>query len=153
LINENGKMIERMLFTSLLMQEPAPGDLIATTDATGFDRIEHPRMASAQDQGPLNWQVTELPSGFKLLSHEKHQFSKQEPVEHMLYSDGVASVSVFIANQNKDEPSGPFKGSHLGGVSVYKAIHGDKQITVMGEVPEATVQMIGHNLSLSESHD
>lgn len=152
LINENGQMIERMLFTSIVMKEPDPSELVATTDAADFDRIEHPRLASAVDEGGLRWQVSELPSGFKLLSHEKNQFSKEEPVEHMLYSDGVASVSIFIANQ-KNEGSAPFKGGHVGGVNVYKSIQAGKQITVMGEVPEITVKMIGHNLSMIESHD
>lgn len=152
LVNDHGDMIERMIFTSLLIAEPSDQDLNAMTDATGFTRIEHPPMKGEQPELDSGWSVSGLPAGFRLRTHEKRQFGGNEDVEHMVYSDGVASISIFISNHNPSDTVAP-KGAHVGGVNVYKSMQGDKQITVMGEVPQSTVQMIGHNLSLSGAHD
>ena len=68
----------------------------------------------------------------------------------MLFSDGLASVSVYI---EKLEPKAKkFEGlSSMGAVNVYGSVIGTYQITVIGEVPKDTVKMVADSVeSISE---
>ena len=63
------------------------------------------------------------------------------PVRHLVYSDGLASVSVFI------EPRGaqalPMHGlSKVGAAFAYSRDLDGHQVTAVGEVPAATVEAI-----------
>lgn len=149
LIDQQGQMIERMLFTTLVIADPDSADLQATTDAAGFKWIEQGSKAEGQPLLENRWRVADLPAGFRLLSHEQRHFSSEDAVEHMVYSDGVASVSIFIADLEEGR-SVQEQDVHLGAVHVFKSVHNGKQITVMGEVPQETVKLIGHNLQLSD---
>ena len=62
-------------------------------------------------------------------------------------TDGLASVSVFIEPNVSDVE--PFVGNtRMGAVNAYGNIVGDHQITVVGDVPLATVQLIGQSVIL-----
>jgi sigma-E factor negative regulatory protein RseB len=62
----------------------------------------------------------------------------------MLFTDGVATVSAFVA------PAGlrkPLQGATtMGAVNAYGHVVGETQITVVGEVPARTVKRIAENL-------
>ena len=67
-------------------------------------------------------------------------------VAHLVYSDGLVAVSVFI------EPIGagashPIGTSRQGGINVVIRQQDDNLVTVLGEVPVATVQQIAHSVA------
>jgi len=68
------------------------------------------------------------------------------PVEHLVYTDGLASVSVFIEHL---EASGEHQEgtSRMGAVNAFGTMVDSFQVTVVGEVPEATVERIGRSVS------
>ena len=93
-----------------------------------------------------SWGVSKLPPGFSIHKISRRLMStSDEPVHHMVVSDGYASVSVFIIKpRNADEmQEGP---SRYGSINTYSRGFNDHQITVMGEVPIATVEMIGTSI-------
>jgi len=64
------------------------------------------------------------------------------PVEHMLFSDGLASFSVYLERMEKD--SERFAGhSRIGATNAFGTMVGDYQATVVGEVPRVTVDRVG----------
>jgi sigma-E factor negative regulatory protein RseB len=68
---------------------------------------------------------------------------KNQLVDQLVFSDGLATVSVFI------EPLAasvkPVQGlSSQGIINVYARVLDDRQVTVLGEVPAATVTQIGN---------
>ncbi len=65
-------------------------------------------------------------------------------VEHLVYSDGLATVSVFVADHTAEVEEG---FSHYGGTNLYSLVVGDRKITALGEVPRITVQRIATSLS------
>lgn len=94
------------------------------------------------------WKVDEVPSGFTVSRQIKRLSPiRKQMMEHYVYSDGLAAVSVFI------EMTGDNTLPQINGISKMGAVHafGHAQdgyhITVVGEVPSATVDMIGMSVS------
>ena len=97
---------------------------------------------SAVNHVDTNWIVAELPTGYVKVDHVTLNLpGKTTPVDQMIFSDGIASVSLFI------EPI--TKGMHpkmghmlIGSTNICANVIDSYQITVVGEVPEATVMQI-----------
>lgn len=144
----NGKAIENMMFTSFRMRETVPENLfqpsVHLNDYTW-------KTASVELNGELQpdraWKVEKLPPGFSLQSVSRRLMSaSNNPVQHMVLTDGLASVSVFISKV--DEPGHMYKGAHKQGViNAYARDLNQHQITVVGEVPQGTVKMIGSSIT------
>ncbi|MBV8464496.1 MAG: MucB/RseB C-terminal domain-containing protein [Burkholderiales bacterium] len=80
-----------------------------------------------------------LPNGFKLVKDMQSQMpGKPKPVRHYVYSDGLASVSVFIEPADNGPVSLPLK---QGRVSFFSRETQGWRITAIGEVPPQTVQL------------
>ena len=144
----NGKAIENMMFTSFRMRETAPEKLfqpsVHLNDYTW-------KTASVELNGELQpdraWKIEKLPPGFSLQSVTRRLMSaSNNPVQHMVITDGLASVSVFISKV--DDPEHMYKGAHKQGViNAYARDLNQHQITVVGEVPQGTVKMIGSSIT------
>lgn len=93
------------------------------------------------------WQPAKLPPGFYLASHS-HKPGADGVYEHMVYSDGLAAVSVYVEQQGIDSAVSPGV-SQLGTNNAYSRMQGDLQITVIGEVPAITVKDIANQMALS----
>jgi len=67
------------------------------------------------------------------------------PVGHLVYSDGLATVSVFIRVSNAGHV--PSEGTSRSGVaSAYTTVVDGHQITAVGEVPTRTLKAIATSL-------
>jgi sigma-E factor negative regulatory protein RseB len=106
---------------------------------------EHREIAepAGEESDPSPWAVERLPAGFRQVVLRRS--SPDQPsrfVEHRVYSDGFATVSVFIerADQSAPHPH-PFIPS-LGAMNAASADLGDHRVTVVGEVPAITVRGI-----------
>ena len=141
--------LESVAYTNLILMDSVPDALLEPgISGEGFKwlsweerEIESPRsIASAQ------WSANWTPGGFKLHEHVRQQRpGSTEPVEHMVFSDGLASVSVFI--ERLDAKSMPLNGpSRVGAVSAYGRMVDQFQVTVVGEVPAATVERVGRSI-------
>lgn len=144
----NGTVIENMMFTSFRMRDSVPERLfepsVHLNDYTW-------KTAGVELEGELlpdqAWKIEELPAGFSLQSVTRRLMSaSKNPVQHMVITDGLASVSVFISKV--DDPSHMYKGAHKKGViNAYARDLNQHQITVVGEVPQGTVKMIGSSIT------
>jgi sigma-E factor negative regulatory protein RseB len=66
--------------------------------------------------------------------------------EHQVYSDGLATVSVFI--EKSENPSAVMKGvTSMGAVHALGTQVADHQVTVVGEVPAATIIQIANSIT------
>lgn len=159
MVNERGVSVEQMMFTEISLNDvnvPVAGSGSARVDSSA--EVEKPEISlSAQQQfspkvlEPASkragdeWRITQLPKGFKLAERNKYVISEDRlPVEHLVLTDGLASVSVFI---EKFDPKDKFVGtSHRGAVNAYGNVSHGHQITLVGEVPMAAVQLIGQSI-------
>lgn len=94
-----------------------------------------------------DWIVSWLPAGFEQ-HHDQSRATgaSQQPVRHFVYSDGLATVSVFIEKLRKD--MAPMHGySLVGAVNAFSWVAHEHQVTVVGEVPKATVRRIAGSVA------
>lgn len=147
--NEQGVVLEQLIFTSLEIRDEIPGEMLQP-QVGARDQIlelEHdPLPRSTMRRSPPAWQSTDLPPGFNQKVQRRHFLpNKFYQVEHHVYSDGLASVSVFIEQRDDDERI-LLGASRIGGVNIYGHVHNGYLITVLGEVPVVTVQRIARSM-------
>lgn len=149
-VNEKGQMVEQVMFTSLELRDEIPASMLAPQTKNPAKVVElipqEETRSTAVENSRSSWVVTDLPAGFNQKMTRLHSLPKKhQPVEHHLFSDGLASVSVFIEHDNKDGKS--FIGSsRLGGVNAYSRQLGEHLATVVGEVPPVTVKRIAESI-------
>jgi len=104
--------------------------------------------ATELQQNEVTWVVKQPPPGFNQVTVMKRKMpGKEMPVQHLVFSDGLAMVSVFI------EPAAaggkPLQAvvTRQGVIHVYTRMVADHQITVLGEVPAHTVMQIGNSVA------
>jgi sigma-E factor negative regulatory protein RseB len=146
LLDEQGQIVEQILFTRIDYLDLVPASsILPTIDTTGFDWIQSP-LESPEIESAVPWRATAVPSGFQLSSATHESMGGAEfPVEHLVYSDGLATVSVFIEDpQSKQEVTPGY--SSVGSTNAFSLVLHGRQITAVGEVPRQTVSAIASSL-------
>lgn len=148
LLDERGKTIEQFMFTAI-----SPGVAIAPAELQAQQGLKG-RKGEIQDQTvEMNqdpaWKVEELPPGFRLSAFLTRKVAKQDrTIDHLIFSDGLAAVSVFVEKIQEGAGSSVSRATRqMGALHAYGKVVEDHQITVMGEVPAVTVDMIGRSVS------
>lgn len=140
--NDQGEALERIMFTELNVMDAIPDEqLKPAVVGNGFTRYENPREVREPDSND-RWLVGWLPKGFSMSNHSHHmQPDTTQPVEHMVFSDGLAMVSIFVEKVDADKGViiGP---SNVGAVSAFARHVDGYQVVAVGEVPPATVRMM-----------
>ncbi|HVC28940.1 MAG TPA: MucB/RseB C-terminal domain-containing protein [Gammaproteobacteria bacterium] len=150
LLNKNGKIIVRIMFTSITYPHEIPDDAFKATELKpGYIwNIQGGRERLIKADAGLNWNAPQLPPGFSLsMDNMQRLVGTSSPVRHLVYSDGLASVSVFVemAKPGRKELIGP---SQMEAVSAFGRRVGNHSITVVGEVPPETVEIIAQAMRL-----
>ena len=145
LIDEEGAVVEQILFTDIeIPAEIGAADLAPTIDTTGFTTLRAPESTPLAAEIP--WRAASVPSGFKLsVATQSPMAGSDTPVEHLVYSDGLATVSVFIEAPatNTDVRDG---FATAGSTNAYTMTLNGRKRTAIGEVPRQTVRMIASSL-------
>jgi len=91
---------------------------------------------------------TILPEGFVVESASQRAMTlKQSPVRHIVLSDSIANVSIFISELEHEVNLKPMLMGR-GAMNVYTRSNDRYKVTVLGEVPSKTVEMIGASVKL-----
>jgi sigma-E factor negative regulatory protein RseB len=153
----DNRPIEQVMFTRLDIGGGIPDvDLEASLTGDGYTWYRHASRGAAADTGDRKprWSVRRLPSGFVLANYQRKPMRPNgKETEHMVYSDGLATVSVYVEHPQADAQS--FTGlSSMGAINAYGAVVDGYQVTVVGEVPAVTVEMMARSVSaIGERHD
>jgi len=150
IINRAGQPLEQVQFVSIAIGEPLSDSLLETEiEGSGFTWYTSAEADnSASDVVETSgWSVNWLPSGFQMRNHKVQNMSESNmPVSHMVYSDGLAMVSVFV--EKLMDTSEPMQGfSSMGAVNAFSRVANSHQITVVGEVPLPTVRQIASSVA------
>ncbi|MDT8282459.1 MAG: MucB/RseB C-terminal domain-containing protein, partial [Gammaproteobacteria bacterium] len=152
LVAEGERVVEQMMFTSL---DYLPHSPVSSIDLKRFDHYQQKNLdepvIDAKNSAFTQWTVKALPKGFMLTqsmlrySHPPVNYDVEKPdLLHLVYSDGLASVSVFI--KKNESAVKPLQGaSTMGAVNVYASSVNDYSVTVVGEVPIKTVQAMAQS--------
>jgi sigma-E factor negative regulatory protein RseB len=164
LIDEDKKVVEQMMFTSLDYLEEAPDQVFDLQNFKQYQQqnLDEGKVDASELAGIDGWRVGQLPKGF-MLTQSAMRYSKppQKPENntaeikpqeetkpdllHLVYSDGLASVSVFIES-NRGEGQHMQGEASMGAVNAYGNALDGYFATVVGEVPAKTVQMIAKSM-------
>ena len=148
LVDRQGHIVAQVAFADLALRDHiADRDLQPAIDTRGYEWVRHEAHRQTSANEAIDWRVGELPPGFRLTtSRLQPVVGSSTPVRHLVYSDGLATVSVFI---DQNDPEGQ-TGVSLQKVGSTYAFHTDTsgyQITAVGEVPAATVRSMVMSLS------
>ncbi len=146
LLGDSGKPIEQFMFTEIHYLKQVSDKLLEPTmsgKTFSWYAAKEPDMDTTLNT-PRRWMVANLPSGFKLDAYHRYNSVPERPmVVHMVFSDGMASVFIEKLSTRTD----PLVGSSwIGAVNAFGRRLDEHYVTVVGEVPQATVRLIGNSL-------
>jgi sigma-E factor negative regulatory protein RseB len=143
-----GQVLEQYTFTDLkLGPHVARGDVKSIFEARVKQWITDARPREEAKGVDTGWTVEKLPAGFEKMTELRRTLpGRPHPVSQLIYSDGLASLSVFV------EPNGaPTRtreaSSEDGTTTFFARPMGDQLVTVLGEVPLATAEQVAASVA------
>jgi sigma-E factor negative regulatory protein RseB len=149
--DKSGELIEQFTFSEVKIGGTIGQDRLRSRyarDTSGWRVINacgEPVRAEDAD-----WVVQKILPGFKQISMVRRPLKRKDAEAlHMVFSDGLATLSVFIEPlAGRSEPPQP-GSSAAGSTQIYKRIVGnDFLITALGEAPAAAVKRIADGVEL-----
>ncbi len=148
LCDGSGKVIEQIVFSSLALPSRIPDSAFQPqVAAEGFRWLRDESLGSSPTPvvgagAVMSWTTLRLPPGFRMTSRGHQTLpGSGSPATHLVFSDGIASVSVFVEAQGAT--TAPLRGAaNVGSSAAYSTQIDGHQVTAVGEVPARTVRFI-----------
>jgi len=154
LVDASGSVMEQIIFASLNTPQDIDDELLKPeVNTDGFKWMKRtPSDKPVPD--PLGWSAGTLPPGFRRnVGGVGSLPGLPRPAAHLMFTDGVAVVSVFIENPEQSEPGGrsrmagmPLGPTQVGAASAFTVMVSGHRVTAVGEVPPVTVKAIAESL-------
>lgn len=146
LIDHDGRELQQLSFTALeLGATISDSELEPELVGQAFEARELHKSEQTSRIGRHSLPVQpRVPRGFRLVNAGRGQGSEGASFDHLLYSDGLSSFSVYVEPTGSETVSGRVEA--MGPVHVYSAQRGGQMFTVVGEVPVSTVEFVGRQL-------
>lgn len=139
LTEADGRLIQQLMFTDVrLSPNTAPAAQRASSAMNRSAAAVNIRLNESR------WRFGPLPAGFALIEHDfitepvPHE-DRTPPGEYFLFSDGLASVSLYAERTHQAGLTGR---THMAGVHAAGKRLDGYQLTAVGEVPAATVAAV-----------
>ena len=133
-----GQEIEQFRFTELRIGGVTPA-MVRPKHASRSWRVEDTEAVPAKLAG---WGLTaELP-GFHKVMELRRRMGESKPVGQVVYTDGLAAVSVFIEPLEPRRETPRTGLATLGAINIYTREVANHMVTVVGEAPATSVQRI-----------
>ncbi len=145
MVNSQNEVIDSIAFNQLGLINNVDLDWFKPNiDSKKHYVMEDEPSAVTDNHASPHWKLKDLPVGYvKVDQMMRSVRGKSLPVTHLIFSDGLASVSLFI--EPIESGVKPRLGHKVvGNTSFYSSVTGYLQVTVLGEVPEATVAQIAN---------
>ena len=169
LCDSRGQVIEQIFFARLEMPENIPdSDLVPAVRTEGMRWVRQGPSHDSASPALSAYRASELPPGFRLtVAGAQTIGGASVPASHLVYSDGLATVSVFVEAQAADAPGAgaqvtgadagpnapaepPMQGlARVGSGFAFSTVVQGHQVTAVGEVPAQTVEFIAHSVKSS----
>ena len=144
--DNSGVLLEQVVFTDIEVKKSMPFVDVKFLDAVYPAQPVHQIQLQSSDQAAFV--VTQLPTGFReLFFVRKPMHNAEQPVDHLLLSDGFTSVSIYMENKMASMQPGL---QSVGAINSYSRTINNFQLTVMGEVPAETVKFIAEGIQLRD---
>ena len=148
MLGERHNVVEQFSFTQLTIGSGVTREMVQPSFNIKFPEWRLDRFANNTiSEMESGWTVRNFPPGFrKVLEMRRTKQGNSVLVTHMVYSDGLAAVSVFI------EPAATLNKineglSQQGAINIYTRTIDDQVVTVLGEAPATTVMQIANSVA------
>jgi sigma-E factor negative regulatory protein RseB len=139
--DEDKRPVSQLMFVDITIGDgvtPVELDLASMQIA----RVDSPRKAAQGEVEKRSWRVSELPAGFRLSAHRTRPVEGGE-LEHSIYSDGLATFSVYVQPAGEQGLSGE---SRFGSSRAVGRVTDGYEIIVVGEVPAQTLRWVAERV-------
>jgi sigma-E factor negative regulatory protein RseB len=155
LCDAHGHVIEQMVFANLTLNPRLPDSAFRPEVSTeGFTWLRNDPPQPAAGTPLMPWHARQLPPGFRLTVQSQQTLpGGSGPVDHLVFSDGVASVSVFVeqlARPQSGTSEVVVQSATVGSSSAYSTVIDGHKVTAVGEVPPDTVRMIATEVQTAQ---
>jgi sigma-E factor negative regulatory protein RseB len=157
LCDARGHVIEQIVFASLTLSSRIPDSAFKPEVSTdGFQWLRNESVPSKESPAAasLVWNALKLPPGFRMTARAAQTMpGSTDPVAHLVFTDGLASVSVFVEAQSQAPSDQPpvAESTRVGSSSAFSTVIDGHKVTAVGEVPPATVRFIANSFKAQES--
>jgi len=148
MVDASRRVLSQLMFTELKVGTgitPIERDLTALEKATA----DPSQWSPIERLAPAAWEFTGAPPGFRLNVHRRRALEDRPgDLEHFIFSDGLATVSVYVQPAGDDEV--------LSGVSRHGAAHAvgrpldHHEVVVVGEVPVKTLDQFARAIRAAQ---
>jgi sigma-E factor negative regulatory protein RseB len=147
LLDTGGRLLERFMFVQIRIGGPIAATALRPDHASdGYAWHRAPN--AAVNAGASSWVAGRLPAGFRLSTEMLRSVGTGDrPVEQLVFTDGLATVSVFVESRKNVNDTSLSGANRMGAVHAYGTRIDDFQVTAVGEVPADTVALIGGSLA------
>ena len=146
--NESGGLVDHFAFTQITIGPGVTKDMLKSRLAAKSQTWQVDRSALEQRDATQagKWVLRNELAGFKKLMEMKRTIAgRSAEVSHIVYSDGLAAVSVFVEPMPKSPPAAG--ATYQGAVNIYVKPFSDQMVTVVGETPARTIRQIAESVS------
>ncbi|HTH72834.1 MAG TPA: MucB/RseB C-terminal domain-containing protein [Trinickia sp.] len=155
-LDASGQVLEQIAFTQLRVGVPVRrAPITAGMRNTAGWTLVHPPVVPV-DMEAQGWQLNVNVPGFRKIRELRRPMAAREasappiPVDQAVFSDGLSTVSVFVEPTDKNSRK---EGAGVSGAThVLVTRHGDYWLTLLGEVPQGTLQLIASSIKFKASN-
>ncbi|MGI4849124.1 MAG: MucB/RseB C-terminal domain-containing protein [Janthinobacterium lividum] len=151
-LNDKGEAVEQITFTQLMIGNIDKSQVRSSFQNTKNWHVENAVMHQTDLSG---WTVRGIPAGFRKIREMQRVLtdttaaglasgqSVEREVSQIVFSDGMAAISVFIEPGSKSRTEGSVQ---QGAMNIVGKRQGDFWLTIMGEVPSAAIQQVANTI-------
>lgn len=158
-LNEKNEVVEQISFTQIQIGGIHPAQVKPSFTNTSGWHVENPVMKQISFSG---LKVNGLPPGFKKVRELKRTIEEtpkqnaslvgsqsanaqasQREVSQLVFSDGLAAISVFVEPSSQSKTEGSLQ---QGAMNITGKRQGDFWITIVGEVPPAAIKSVANSI-------
>jgi sigma-E factor negative regulatory protein RseB len=153
LIGHDGQPLEMFQFNTILIGDEVSDAALEASETQG-SKVSHLRLEPSSATGlstpseptsPMQWSVDWLPSGFSMATADiRRKIASEDPVSMFMYSDGLASFSIFVENMPTNGAA-EMVSQHGATIALSHAVESQGShylVTLIGEIPLATARKI-----------
>lgn len=153
-LNDKQEVVEQIAFTQISIGNIERSKVKPSyANTTGW----HIENAVSSQVSPSGWTVKALPPGFKKIREVKRMVSDtpaadsgqanagptKREVLQLVFSDGMAAISVFIEPGSQSRTEGSMQ---QGALNIIGKRQGDYWLTIVGEVPSTAIRQVANSI-------
>jgi sigma-E factor negative regulatory protein RseB len=158
LCDARGNVIEQLVFANLKIRSHIPDSAFRPAISTaGFQwlRNDSPPLKETVSPNATVWSADRLPPGFHMTVRAAQVMpGSPGPVDHLVFTDGLASVSVFVETTHivVTRGRGPvMESAQVGSSYAFSTVVDGHKVTAVGEVPAETVRFIADSVKAEKT--